>query len=153
MSPNPAWNIFFSFISFFGAFYLLIFTPLSYFLLGRPFDKKFPLKFYTIEKGIWFISTGARLTGYTIGILLQPFREKKINNKFFSEVIRKVFNYQDKIYGQAINFREYATAVQKTISVFFWFGLTILLISAFLLIIHDFVIYPEVGKVRLKENY
>ena len=102
---------------------------------------------------LWFISTGARLTGYTVGILLQPFRNKNIKNKLFSEIVRRIFNYQDKSYGQIIDFRAHATGFQKFISCFLWFGFIVLLLTGFLLIFHDFIIFPEVGRARLEENY
>ena len=76
--------------------------PIAYFLLCRPLDKLYELKYYTIERDIWFFSAGVRTASYAMGILLEPYRHKKLKSNLF--------------------------------------------------VIHDFIIYPEVGQARLANH-
>jgi len=71
----------------------------------------------------------------------------------FSEIIRRIFNYQDRMYGMVINFREHATTFQIFLSYIFIFGFIVLIFTSFLLAYHDFILYPDVGRARLNENY
>lgn len=149
MSPNPIWNttlITLSLISFTNIF---IFVPVAYFLLDRPFDKKYEIKYFTIEKGLWFVSAGVRTASYALGILLQPYRERKINNKLFAGIVRRRFAYQDRVYGKKVDFTEHASKLQKIISYLFWLGAIAVLLMLIAFGFHDFIVYPEVGRARL----
>lgn len=149
MSPNPIWNIVLISLSFISFANIFLFVPIAYLLLGRPFDKKYKLQNYSIEKGLWFFSAGVRTASYALGILLQPYRDKKVKNQLFAEIVRRRFVYQDKAYGKKIDFREHATRLQKTIAVTFWLGVLVVLLMLISFGVHDFIIYPEVGRARL----
>jgi len=131
---------------------IFVIMPLAYIFFGRPFDKKFTLKYYTIEKGIWLYSPGFRLWGYIFGIVLQPYRYRKIKNKLFSEIVKRRFTYQDRVYDGVINFRENATKGQIVLANLMVIGTVLLFVMLVLVILHDFVIYPDVGRAALKNN-
>ena len=149
LSPNPVWDLFFSSMAWILAALIFIYWPLAYWLLGRPFDKKYEIKYPTIEKGTWWIGPGIRLVHYTAGILLQPYRQKKIKNKLFKRIIKGRFDYQDRLYGKVIDFRKDATKTQIVLSVIMWVGFVLLVISSFLFVFHNFVLYPEIGRAGL----
>ena len=148
-SPSPVWSLVLNSLALYVFIYIFIYWPLAYWFLGRPFDKKFELKYYTIEKDTWWIGPGVRLVHYTAGILLQPYRNKKINNKLFKRIVTGRFDYQDRLYGKVIDFRKQATNSQIVISVVMWVGAALLLITIFLVVFHNFILYPEVGKASL----
>jgi hypothetical protein len=152
MGPNPIWNIILVSLSFISFANIFLFVPVAYILLGRPYDKKYKLQNYTIEKDIWFFSAGVRTASYALGILFQPYREKKLKNKFFAELVRRRFVYQDKAYGKKVNFREHATKLQIAIAVIFWIGALIVLLMLLAFGVHDFIVYPEVGRARLANH-
>lgn len=148
-SPSPVWSIVLYGLAFFVTIYLFIYWPLAYWLLGRPFDKKFEIKHYTFEKDTWFVGTGLRLVSYTMGILLQPYRYKKIKNKLFKRIIKGRFEYQDRIYGKIVDFRKEATKLQLIISIMMHLGYVLFMLTIFLIIFHNFVLYPEIGRAGL----
>jgi hypothetical protein len=149
MSPNPIWNTILITLSLISFTNIFIFVPVAYFLLGRPFDKKYEIKYFTIERGLWFVSAGVRTASYALGILLQPYRERKINNKLFAEIVKRRFVYQDRAYGKKVDFTEHASKLQKIISLLFWLGAIAVLLMLIAFGIHDFILYPEVSRARL----
>ncbi len=153
LSPNPTWDIILSSLGFVSIFFVFVLTPLAYIFIGRPYDKKYTLKYSVLEKGLWFFSVGIRLWNYIFGIFLQPYRYRKIKNKLVSGFVKKLFNYQDKIYDKVIDFRASATNWQIMLANLMIIGGVMLLVTVILIIFHDFIIYPEVGKATLKENY
>ncbi|WP_253938242.1 hypothetical protein [Hahella sp. HN01] len=52
LSPNPIWHYYWVFWGLVLFSILLVQLPVAYFTLVRPFDKKFEIKHYTLEKGI-----------------------------------------------------------------------------------------------------
>jgi hypothetical protein len=153
MSPDPIWNIVLIGLSLISFANIFIFVPIAYLMLCRPFDKRYRLQNYTIEKGLWFFSAGVRIASYALGILLQPYRERKIENRLLTEFVRRRFVYQDKAYGKKEDFTESVTKLQLAISVIFWLGVLIFLLMLIAFGIHDFIVYPEVGKARLANNH
>jgi hypothetical protein len=129
---------------------MFLFVPLTYFILTRPFDKKFKLINYTIEKGVPIYSAGLRTFGTAQGILLQPYRDKPFSNRFLSEIVRRRFVYQDQLYGGRINLRESATRFQIFAAKFLWLGILICVIAMILFLIHNFILYPEFAKARMQ---
>ena len=145
MSPNPIWNVVLMTLGMFMFVFPFILMPIAYLLLCRPLDKQFKMKHYTIEKGIWFFSVGVRTASYAMGILLEPYRNKKLKSKLISEVVRRRFIYQDKTWGKNVNFRDNATKLQIILSVMIWLGGFILFCTVILVAVHNFIIYPEIG--------
>ena len=148
-SPSPVWSILLNGFALFWFVFLFIYWPLAYWFLGRPFDKKYKLKYYTLEKDTWWIGPGLRLVSYTMGILLQPYRYKKIKNKLLKRVVNGRFAYQDRVYGKVIDFRKDATKLQIILSIMMHVGFILLLFSGLLLLFHNFVLYPEIGQAGL----
>ena len=151
LSPNPTWDIILSSLGFGFVFFIFILTPLAYIFIGRPYDKKFTLKYHVLEKGLWFVSVGIRLWNYIFGIFLQPYRSRKIKNKLVSGFVKKLFNYQDKIYDKVIDFRASATNWQIMLANLMIIGGVMLLVTLILFMSHHFILYPEVGKAALQE--
>ena len=143
LSPNPAWDIILSSLGFTVVFFVFLILPLTYIFIGRPFDKKFTLKYYFLEKGFWHLSVGFRLGHYVYGIFLQPYRYRKIKNKLFSETVKRRFIYQDKLYGKVIDFRACATKWQIMLANLSVIGFVIMLVMLILFMFHDFVLYPN----------
>ena len=148
-SPSPVWNVILYSLAFYVFVLIFIYWPLAYWFLGRPFDKKFEIKYPTVEKGTWWVGPGIRLVNYTAGILLQPYRQKKIKNKLFKRIVKGRFDYQDRLYGKVIDFRKAATKTQVILSVMMWVGFLLLMVAIFLVIFHNFVLYPEIGRAGL----
>jgi len=148
-SPSLVWNIILHGLALYWTIFLFIFWPLAYWFLGRPYDKKYEPVNYIYEKGMWWISPMARLTSYTLGIVLQPYRHKKINNKLLKRIVKGRFAYQDKVYAKVIDFRKEATKLQISLSYIMWIGFALLLITAFLVVFHNFVLYPEIGRTGI----
>lgn len=148
LSPDPIWNMYLSTMAWYFTIHLLIVLPTAYISIGRKFDKAYELKYYTIEKLAWFIGPGIRLTHYCLGILLQPYRNKRFKNKLVAELMKRRFTYQDKMYGKIVDFREVASTTQVFISYVYCFGFFAILLSAFLLIVHDFIIFPGISSAR-----
>jgi len=153
LSPNAIWDLILGSLAWFMTAYFFIYWPLAFWFLGRPFDKKFDIKYYVFEKNYLWFGPGVRLVSYTMGILLQPYRHKKINNKLLKRIVKGRFEYQDRAYGKVIDFRKEATKFQIIISIMMHVGFFLLLLAGILLIFHDFIIYPEVGSARISENY
>ncbi len=153
LSPNPTWDIVLSSLGFGFVLFIFVIMPLAYIFIGRPYDKKYTLKYPTLEKGLWHVSIGVRLWNYIFGIFLQPYRYRKIRNKFVSEFIKRLFNYQDRIYDKVIDFRASATKWQIMLANLMVIGGVVLLVTLILVLFHDFILYPEVGKATLQENY
>lgn len=149
-SPNPIWNAILVVLSCYFVVHLFVLWPLAYFLVGRPFDREFTIKYYTIEKGPWFIGPGIRLAHYVFGIVLQSFRYKDIKSKLFSEIVKRRFAYQDKMYGTVIDFRQHASKMQLILVYIFWYGTIVLFIAAILLLLHNFILYPEFAKAKME---
>ena len=145
-SPSPIWSVILYGLALYGFLLIFIYWPLAYWFLGRPFDKKFEIKYPTVEKGTWWIGPMARLASYTLGILLQPYRNKLIKNKLFKRIVKGRFEYQDRVYGKVVDFRKEATKIQIVISIMMWVGFLLLIITMFLVIFHNFVLYPEIGR-------
>ncbi len=153
LSPNPTWNIILLSLGFVAVFYIFILTPLAYIFIGRPFDKKFALQYYVLEKGLWHVSIGIRLWNYFLGIFLQPYRSRKIKDKLVSKFVTGRFNYQDRIYGKVIDFRAGATKWQIMLANLMVIGGVLFLVFFILFAFHHFILYPELGKAALRENY
>ncbi len=149
-SPSSVWSIVLYGIALYVTVFLFIYWPLAYWFLGRPYDKKYEVKYYIFEKGMLWVSPMMRLTSYTLGILLQPYRYKKIKNKLLKRIVNGRFAYQDKLYGEVIDFRKDATRLQIIISVLMHLGIMLILISMLLVLFHNFILYPEVGRASLK---
>lgn len=132
---------------------IFILTPIAYIVICRSLDKQFKLKHYFMEKDMWFISSGVRTASYAMGILLEPYRDKKLNSKFIADIVRRRFIYQDKTWGPGVRFRDKATKLQIILSGIFWIGVLVFFCFLVLVVVHDFIIYPEVGQARLNENY
>jgi len=152
LSPNPVWNLVLSSLAWYTITYFFIFWPLAYWFLGRPYDKIFELKNYTIEKDTWFIGPGWRLASYTMGIVLQPYRGQRVRNKLLKRVVKGRFEYQDMVYGKVVDFRKKATKVQIIISYIMWIGFVLFMFTLILLLFHNFILYPEVGRASLIDN-
>jgi hypothetical protein len=90
-----------------------------------------------------------RAIGVTIGILLQPYRHKKIKNKVLSEIVKRRFIYQDNLYGGEIDLLSYASKSQIFLAKIFWFGAAIFFTTIILVLIHNFFLYPEFAKARM----
>ena len=149
LSSNPVWDLVLGSLAWVSVVYIFIYWPLAYWFLGRPFDIKFEVKNYIFEKDMLWVGPGLRLVSYTMGILLQPYRFKKINNKLFKRIVKGRFDYQDRLYSEVIDFRKEATKVQIVISFMMWVGAALLFIAMFLTIFHNFVLYPEIGRAGL----
>jgi len=145
LSPHPTWNIILISLGLIGSVTIFIIMPLSYILIARSFDKVFTLKNCTIEKGIWIYSAGFRLWFYVLGIILQPYRYRKIKNKLFSSIVKKRFKYQDIVLGKAVDLRVHASKWQVGLAKVMVIGNAIFILWIVLFMLHDFVLFPEVG--------
>ncbi len=150
LSPSPEWDLVLGSLAWLVLALIFIYWPLAYWFLGRPYDKKYEVKYYIFEKGMLWVSPGLRLVNYTGGILLQPYRYKKIKNKLLKRIVKGLFEHQDKLYGEVIDFRKEATRLQIIISIIMWAGFVLAIFSGFLFVFHNFILYPEVGRASLK---
>ena len=151
LSPDPTWNIILMSLGLATIFFVFIIQPLAYIFIVRRFDKKYTLKNYTFEKGFWPFSPMLRLWNYIFGIVLEPYRYREIKNKLFSEFVKRLLNYQDRVYGKTIDFRADASKGQILLANLAVTGGTLLLVMLLLFTLHDFVLYPEVGRAVLRD--
>lgn len=152
MSPDRYWNIFLVAGGSIMIIYVVLLYPLGYFVLLRPFDRRFKkLGMETIELLLpKFHNAAFRTLGYACYIVLEPWRGKKIKNRVFARYLDGNFKGQVRMFGP-VNFRKKATRFQVFVAYFIIYGFIWSLSLCFLYAVHNFVLFPEFTKVRSVE--
>ncbi len=146
-SPNPVWHYIWLFWDLVMFSILLVQLPLAYFTIVRPFDRKFEIKHYTLEKGIFYVSFLMRLFNYVTGILLQPYKKRPLKG-IAKRFVRGRFDYQWGVYEKSINFRAHASNFQIRLCYLMYYSTIIFFLGLPALLVHNFILYPEFATAR-----
>ncbi|AZZ92288.1 hypothetical protein EUZ85_16755 [Hahella sp. KA22] len=142
LSPNIYWHYGLLIWALVMFSILLIQLPLAYFSIVRPFDKKFEIQEFTLEKGIFYVSFLIRLFNYVSGILLQPYKGRPLKG-LAKRFVDGRFNYQKSVYRKTINFRAHASSFQIGLCYVLVVSTVIMFGGLIPLLIHNFILYPE----------
>jgi len=126
----------------FCVIYLFLLTPLCYFILGRPFDRKFEMKTYFFEKGFPG-SFMIRLHNYTQGIAFHSYRDGSKTKSLLAKYVNKHFTYQSRLYGRVIDFHKHATKLQLFIGYLYFYSTIIFMVGLLSFLAHDFILFPN----------
>ncbi|ABC30350.1 hypothetical protein HCH_03610 [Hahella chejuensis KCTC 2396] len=147
LSPNPLWHYYWVSWGLVLFSILLVQLPVAYFTLVRPFDKKFEIKYYTLEKGIFYVSFLMRLFNYVAGILVQPYKDKPLKG-LAQRFVNGRLGYQERVYKKTVNFRAHASGFQISLCYIMLISTVILFVGVIPLLIHDFILYPDFAAAR-----
>ncbi|ABC30351.1 hypothetical protein HCH_03611 [Hahella chejuensis KCTC 2396] len=147
LSPNAYWHYGLLIWGLVMFSILLIQLPVAYFSIVRPFDKKFEIRQYTLEKGIFYLSFLIRLFNYVSGILLQPYKGRPLKG-LAKRFVEGRFNYQKSVYRKSINFRAHASRFQIGLCYVLVVSTVIMFGGLIPLLIHNFILYPDFAAAR-----